>query len=198
MARTPDTRRGEAFRDWLRGLPRTTRRLVVTGIVLGWLALWYGVLFAADSAFGEDDPSWADPLPSMVGAMVGGGFVLWLQRHRMGSFGRVWEFDRAVRRRRLPDDADPTEWSSILDRGDRFQRGARRFALGATVIAGVLLMIGLAAVGFGWIAVLVAASICVVAIALVEFGGRRQSARIASLRDQLRGLPGRDPLTPGG
>ena len=196
MARTPDTRRGEAFRRWLHGLPATTRRLVVAGVVLGWLALWYGVLLAMHTWF-FDEPGWAEPLPSMVGAVVGGGLVLFLQRRRMGSLGRVWDVDRAVRRRRLPDDADPAEWGPLLEGAQQFQRGARRFALVPTVLAVVLLVLGFAWAGFGGVAVLVVALIGVAGVALLEVVSRRQAARIDDLRDQLRDLPDRGSLAPG-
>jgi hypothetical protein len=197
VARTPDTRRGEAFRRWLHGLPRTTRRLVVAGLVIGWLALWYAALFAADSAFGEDDVSWADPLPSMVGAVVGGGFVLWLQRRRMGSFTSVWDFDRAVRRRRLPDDADPAEWGPLLAAGHRFQRGARRFALGFTLLVLIATVLLLAWGGYGWPVVAAAGLIGAALVAVLEIAGGRRSRRIERLQDQLHGLSDQGALTPG-
>ena len=165
----------------------------MAGVVIGWLVLWYVALFAVRRAIGDDDVGWAEPLFSMIGPLVGVALALWLRRRAMGSFGRVWDLDRAVRRRRLPDDADPAEWEPLLEKGDSFQRGARKFALGSTVITGVLLMIGLAWAGFGWIAVLVAAAICGVAVALVEFGGKRRSQRIELLQEQLRSLPDSGP-----
>ena len=102
-----------------------------------------------------------------------------------------------MRRGRLPEDADPAEWKPLLDGEHRFQRRARTVALGLTVFAVVLVVIGFAWAGFGWIAVLVAALIGVLGVALLEVASRRQAARIESLRDQLRGLPDRGPLTPG-
>ncbi len=197
VARTPDNRRGEAFRSWLRGLPTTTRRLVVAGLVLGWLALWYGALRVIEAFTGGGEVSWVEPLPSMIGAVVGGGLVLWLQRRRMGSVARAWEFQDAARRGRLPDDADPAGWGPLLDEGQRFQRGARRFALVLTVLAAVVVVIGFAAVGLGWIAVLVAALVGVAAVALLEVASRRQSARIDRLREQVRGLAARGTSTAG-
>jgi hypothetical protein len=197
VARTPDTRRGEAFRRWLRGLPRTTRRLVVGGIVLGWLALWYGVLLAVERAIGDDDVGWADPLSSMIGPLVGVALAFWLRRRAIGSSGHVWEFDRAVRRRRLPDDADPAEWGPLLDKGDRFQRRARTFALGVTLLVLIATVLLLAWGGYGWGAVVAAALIGAALVAVLEFASRRQSQRIDLLREQLRGLPDRGALTPG-
>ncbi|SDF02400.1 hypothetical protein SAMN05660662_0752 [Blastococcus aurantiacus] len=197
MARTPDSRRGAAFRRWLHGLPRTTRQFVVTGLVIGWLAVWYAALLAIKGSIGDDDVGWADPLSSMIGPLIGIALAFWLRRRALGSFGGVWEFDSAVRRRRLPDDADPAAWGPLLEKGGRFQRGARRFALGLTVTAVVVMVIGFAWAGFGWIAVLVAALVGVVAVALLEFASRRQTARIDDLRDQLRGLEDRGRLTPG-
>ena len=197
MARTPDTRRGEAFRRWLRGLPRTTRRLVVAGLVLGWLALWYGGLLALNTwLFDESD--WTEPLSSIIGGLTGMAVVLWLLRRRLGSFRRVGEYEAAVRRGRLSDDADPAEWGPLLEGAHRFQRNARTFALGLTVFAVVGVVFGFAWAGFGWIAVLVAALIGVLGVALLEVASRRQTARIESLRDQVRGLADRGPLTPGG
>jgi len=198
VARIPETRRGEAFRRWFRGLPRTTRRLVVAGLVIGWLAIWYGALFLVNRAVGDDDVSWAEPLSSMVGPLIGVGLACWLRRRALGSFGRVWKLDEAARRRRLPDDADPAEWGPLLERAIGFQRGARSLALGLTVLSVVVVVFGFAWAGFGWIAVLVAALVGVVAVALLEFASRRQTRRIERLQDQVRDLPDRGLLTPGG
>ena len=196
MARTPDAPRGEVLRRWFRGLPRTTRRLVVAGVVLGWLAAWYVFLLLVERAFDDAEVSWTEPLSSMIGPLIGIALAFWLRRRAMG--GHVWEFDRAVRRRRLPDDADPAEWGPLIEKGERFQRRARTFALAFMVFAVVVVVIGFAWVGSGWVAVLVAAVIGVVGVALLEVASRRQTARIESLRDQLPGLPDRGPLTPGG
>ena len=196
MARTPDTRRGEVFRRWLRGLPRTTRRLVVAGLVIGVLALWYVVLLVGN-AWLSDGSDWTEPLPSMIGGIAGMAVVLGLQRRRLGSFRRMGDYDTAVRRGRLPEDADPAEWGPLLEGEQRFQRGARTFALGVTVFAVVVVVFGFAWAGFGWIAVLVAALIGALGVGLLEVASRRQTARIESLRDQLRDLPDRGPLTPG-
>ena len=197
MVRTPDTRRGEVFRRWFRGLPRTTRRFLGVGFVIGVLVLWYVAIYVVRRAVGDDDVTWAQPLSSMIGPLIGVALAFWLRRRAMGSVGHVWEFDRAVRRRRLPDDADPTEWGPLLEKGDRFQRRARTFAVGLTVFVVVVVVVGFAWAGFGWIAVLITALIGVVGVALLEVAIRRRTARIESLRDQLCGLPDRGPLTPG-
>ena len=197
MARTPDTRRGEAFRRWLRGLPRTTRRLVVAGFVTAALAFWY-VLLLVGNAVLSDESVWTEPLPSMAGGIAGMAVVLGLQRRRLGSLRRMGDYDTAVRRGELPADADPAEWGPLLDGEYRFQRRARAVALGLTVFAVVVVVVGFAWAGLGWIAVLVAALVGAAAVALLEFSSTRQSARIESLRDQLRDLEDRGPLTPGG
>jgi hypothetical protein len=198
VARAPDTGRREALRRWFRGLPRTTRRLVAAGVVVGWLALWYVALFLVRRAVQDDDVGWAEPLSSMVGPLIGIALVLWLRRRQMGSLGRVWEFDRAARRGRLPDDADPAEWRPLLDGAHRFQRGARSIALGFSLVVCTAAVLLSAWAGFGWTVVVSAALIGAALVAVLEVAGRRQSAKIENLRDQLRALPDRGPLTPGG
>lgn len=198
VARTPDARRGASFWRWLHGLPRTTRRIVVAALVFGWLALWYVAVFAVRGAIGDGDVGRAEPLTTMIGPLIGVAVAFWLRRRAMGSFGRVWELDTAVRRRRLPDDADPAEWGPLLERAVGFQRGARSLALGLTVLSVVVVVIGFAWAGFGWIAVLAAALIGFLGVALLEVASRRQTQRIERLQDQVRDLPDRGPLTPGG
>lgn len=197
MALTPDARRGQSFRRRLRALPTPTRRLVLAGVVLGWLALWYGALLALNTWL-LDEPGWTEPLPSMAGAVVGGGFVLWLQRRRMGSLRRAWDVDRATRRGRLPEDADLAEWGPLLERAVGFQRGARSLALGFTALSVVGVVLGFAWVGFGWMAVLVTALVGAALLAFLEVASRRQSRRIERLQDQVRDLPDRGQLTTGG
>jgi hypothetical protein len=63
------------------------------------------------------------------------------------------------------------------------------------LVAAVLLS---AWAGFGWAVVVSAALTGSALVALIEFGSRRQSARIESLRDQVQELLDRGPLTPGG
>lgn len=186
MARTPDTRRGDAFRRWFRGLPRTRRRLVAAGVVVGWLALWYAALFAIRLAIGDDDVGWADPLSSMVGPLIGIALVLWLRRRQMGSFRRVWDFDDAARRSRLPEDADPAEWGPLLDGAERFQRGARTLALWFTVLTAVAVVAVAAWVGYGWVVVVAAVLIGAALVAVLDVASRRQVARIRLLQEQLR------------
>ena len=198
MARTPDSGRGAAFRRRLHALPPTPRRLVVAGIVIGWLAVWYVALFAVDRATGDDDVSWGDPLSSMIGPLIGVALAFWLRRRALGSVGSVWEFDRAVRRRRLPDDADPAEWGPLLEKGDRFQRKAGKFAVGITLLLLTATVLVVAWGGYGWGVVVAAGLIGATLVAVLEWATRRQSARIDGLRDQLRGLEDRGPLTPGG
>ncbi len=198
MARTPDSGPGAAFRRRLHALPATTRRLVVAGIVVGVLAVWYGALFAVDRATGNDDVSWADPLSSMIGPLVGVALAFWLRRRALGSSGSVWEFDKAVRRRRLPDDADPAEWGPLLEKGDRFQRRAGKFAVGITLLLLIATVLVVAWGGHGWGVIVAAGLIGAVLVTVLELASRSQSARIDRLRDQLRGLEDRGPLTPGG
>lgn len=196
VVRTPDIGRGAAFRRWLRAQPPTTRRLVIAGIVLGWLAVWYLALFALNSWF-SDEPGWTQPLTSMIGPLVGVSLALWLRRRAMGGFGRVWEFDRAVRRRRLPDDADPAEWGPLLERGRRFQRKAKTFARAVTLLVLIATVLLMAWVGYGWIVVVVAGLIGALLVGVLEFAGRRQARRMDLLQEQLRDLEDRGPLTPG-
>ena len=186
MARTPGTRRGDAFRRWFRGLPRTTRRIVAAGVVLGWLAAWYAFLLVVERAFDDEQAGWTEPLSSMIGPLAGIALVLWLRRRQMGSLRRVWEFDDAARRSRLPEDADPVEWGPILEGALRFQRGARTLALGSTLLVVIAAVLLSAWAGFGWTVVVSAALIGAALVALLEWGSRRQSARIHLLQDQLR------------
>ena len=198
MARTPDTRRGDAFRRWLRGLPRTTRRLVVTGLVIAWLGAWYVALLVIERALDDGEASWTEPLSSMIGPLIGVGLVFWLRRRALGSFGRVWELDEAARRRRLPDDADPAEWGPLLESAHRFQSRARKLAVGFILLVLIVTILLVAWAGFGWAVVVAVALMGAALVALLEFTSRRQLARIDILQDQVRGLPDRGPLTPGG
>jgi len=160
--------------------------------------IWYVALLAVKRAFDDQDPSWTDPLSSMIGPLAGVALAFWLRRRALGSFGRVWELDRAVRRRRLPADADPAEWGPLLEAAQRFQRRARTFALGLTLLVLVATVALTAWAGFGWAVVVAAGLIGAALIGVLEFAGRRQTQRIDRLRDQLRGLPDRGALTPGG
>lgn len=186
MARTPDSRRGDAFRRWLRGLPPTARRLVVAGLVLGWLAFWYAAIYVVRRAVGDDDVSWADPLSSMIGPLIGIALVLWLRRRQMGSFRRVWDFDDAARRSRLPEDADPAEWEPLLEGAQRFQRGARTLALWFTALTVVAVVAVAAWAGYGWVVVVAAVLIGAALLAVLDVASRRQVARIRLLQEQLR------------
>ena len=198
VARAPDAGPGGAVRRWFRGLPRTSRRIVAAAVVLGYLAIWYAVILAVDAAIGDGDVGWTDPLSSMVGPIIGIGLVFWLRRRQMGSLGRVWDFDDAARRGRLPEDADPAEWGPLLDQARRFQRGARSVALAFTMVMAVAGVAVSAWAGYHWVVVVLIALIGGVLVAVLEFGSRRQAERIDRLQDQLRGLRDRGPLTPGG
>ena len=165
----------------------------MAGVVIGWLVLWYVALFAVKRAIGDDDVGWAEPLSSMIGPLVGVALVLWLRRRAMGSFGRVWDLDTAVRRRRLPDDADPAEWTPLLERAAGFQRRARSFALGFIPLVLIATVLVLAWGGYGWVGVVVAALIGATLVAVLEFASRRQSQRIELLQEQLRSLPDSGP-----
>lgn len=190
MARTPDTARGDALRRRLRALPPTTRRLVLAGVVLGWLAVWYLALLALNT-WVLDEPDWTRPLSSMIGPLVGIAVVFWLLRRRLGSFRRVGMYQGALQRGRLPDDADPAEWGPLLERARGFQRGARSVALVLTVLAVVVVVIGFAWAGFGSIAVIVAALVGVAGVALLEWASRRQSAKADRLQEQVAELRSR-------
>jgi protein-S-isoprenylcysteine O-methyltransferase Ste14 len=198
VTRNAGSERGGALGRWFRGLPRTTRRIVGVVLVLGYLVLWYAALFAFDGALGDDDVTWADPLSSMVGPIIGITLVFWLRRRQMGSWGRVWDFDEAARRGHLPENADPAEWGPLLDQAHRFQRGARSVALGLVVLMAIATVVASMWAGFGWAVVVGAGLVGAVLVALVELGSRRQSQRIDRLQDQLRSGPDQGALTPGG
>lgn len=188
MARTPDTRRGDAFRRWLRGLPRTTRRLVVAGLVVGWLVLWYAAIYLVRRAVEDDGVSWAEPLSSMIGPLIGLALFAWIRRRQMGSFGRMWMFDEAARRGRLPEDADPAGWGPLLEQAHAFQRKARSVALWFTVLVAIATVALVAWVGSGWAVVVGTGLTGALLIAVLEVGSRRQVQRIDRLHDQVGGL----------
>lgn len=190
MAGDPDSGRGDASRNRFRGLPRTTRRIVGAVVLIGVLALWYAVLLGWN-AWLLDESDWTDPLPGMVGGLVGIGAVLWWQRRRMGGFRQVGEYQRALRRERLPDDADPAVWGPRLQQAQRFQRGARSLAVASTVVTAVAVVAVSAWAGYGWVVVVVTALIGVAFVAVLDFASRRQSHRIDRLHEQVRTLQGR-------
>ncbi|MDT0277823.1 hypothetical protein [Blastococcus goldschmidtiae] len=190
MARDPDSGRGDAFRNWFQGLPRTTRRVVGAVALIGGLGLWYAFLFAVDSWSGES-PGWADPLDGMVGGIVGVGGFLWLQSRRLGGLGKARKFERARRRGRLPDDADPAEWGPLLDQAHRFQRGARSFAVAFTMVTAVAVVAVSAWAGYDWVVVVVIALIGVALVAVLDLASRRQTLRIRRLQEQVQDLQGR-------
>ncbi|MGY2130121.1 hypothetical protein [Blastococcus sp. SYSU DS0617] len=185
MAQIPAEDQESAARRWYRSLPRTTKRVVAAGLVAGWLALWYVSMYALDGWLDDEGPDWTAPVPGMVGGLAGIGGVLWWQRRRMGSFRRMGEYERALKRGRLSDDADPAEWGPLLQRAQRFQRGARPLAVGVTALSAVVVVVLMLWVGLGWGIASAAAGVGAVAVAVVEVSSRRQTARIDRLAAQL-------------
>ncbi len=110
--------------------------------------------------------------------------MLWWQRRRMGSFRRMGEYERALKRGRLPDDADPAEWGPLLRRAQRFQRGARPLAVGVTALSAVVVVASMLWVDLGWRMASAAAAVGAVAVAVVWVSSGRQSARIDRLAAQ--------------
>ena len=161
--------------------------------MLGWLALWYAALLVAERALDDAEASWTEPLSSMIGPLIG------IAARASGSGAGRWAASAACGSSTgpcggavCPDDADPGRVGTTAGAGaHRFQRRARTFALGFTLLVLVATVLLVAWVGFGWVVVVSALLIGAALVALLEFASRRQSARIHLLRDQLRGLPDR-------
>jgi len=176
---------GDGVRQWLAGLPTTTRRVVVAGSVLAVYAVVYVLLVLLLSAMFDHPPDWTGPLGPMVGSALGVALVAYWQRRRMGGGDRVCEFTRALRRRRLPDGADPGVWGPLLARERRVLRRWRAIVLPLVAVVFAAAAVSAAVVGLGWaggVSMLLAGAVL---IALLWLASRRNLARIDLLADQL-------------
>lgn len=131
-------------------------------------------------------PDWARPLGPMIGGSLGPWFVLRRQRRRMGGYARARAFARAVRRRRLPDDADPAVWGPLLEGERRALRRAQTVdaPVAAAVFAAVAIVSSVV-IGFRWSVVLAILGAAVALVSVAWLTGRRNLARIDLLADQL-------------
>jgi hypothetical protein len=181
----------ERVRNWLRAMPRWPRRLVVVVILVAAYGITYpAVVFLVAVVF-RDPVDWSRPAGPFIGGALGTGLTTWWQSRRMGGADRVQQYERAVKTKHLPDDADPAVWRPLLA-GQRC-RVRRLLAAGVTlgaVLEVVLLLLtrGRDEQGTG----LVVAAALLAGLVGLGWAARRQVRTLDRLADQL---PGTDPAS---
>jgi hypothetical protein len=171
-----------AFRRWLDGLPTAVRWLL--GAVL--VVAYYGLALVVLNWAVDGPVDWSSPMPGLLGGFGGAFGGLWLQRRRVGGRQRLREYTRALKSGRLPPDADPSEWRSLLAREDRGRRRAAILSyaiLGLAAVLWVVLTVRRAGwqgwAGWAFPAVFVAFA------GLLAWAGRRHQRRLERLVAQL-------------
>jgi hypothetical protein len=178
-----------ALRGWLAGLSPWTRRMVIGGMVVSLLGAWYLIVVVVTAALSDRERDWGAPVGPIVGSFLGVSLVLWLQRRRLGSRQRVREYRRALKKGRLPDDADPEVWRVLLAREKRVHDRASRRAqvfIGLGVVAWLVIAALYDYGPLGWALVLLGGAL---AWGLMQWAGQRQGRRIGRLREQFPSVP---------
>ena len=171
--------------DGARGTHAWRRRLATGPLWLYFVvqAVLFGVLtYWLQRLTGPDHDSWL--VHAIEGVVFGAAMTWWIarQRRRNGGADAMVEQALAIKRGRLPADADPELWPELLDRQERTQRRLRRIApveFGAFAALGIWLALTQGAIWWAFVVffVLVGAA-CVVA-------SSRTLRRIDLLRAEL-------------
>ena len=181
------TAMAERVRNWLRTLPRWARLLVVAVVLMAGYGMAYVAVVLLVAVVFRDPVDWSGPAAGpFIGTALGTGLTTWWQSRRMGGTDRVQQYERALKTKRLPEDADPAVWRPLLARERRLVRRilATGLAVGAVVlVASLLLFRGPDEQVIG----LVMAAALLVGLGALGWGTRRQVRAIDRLTDQLPG-----------
>jgi hypothetical protein len=181
----------ERVRNWLRAMPRWPRRLVVAVILVAVYGITYPAVVFLVAVMFRDPVDWSEPAGPFIGTALGTGLTTWWQFRRMGGADRVQQFERAVKTKHLPADADPAVWRPLLAGQRRLVRRslAAALALGAVVLGGLLLVVrGRDEQAIG----LVVAAALLAGLVALGWAARRQVRTLDRLAGQL---PGSDPAS---
>jgi hypothetical protein len=163
------------------------RRLATMPLSLHFLfqaVLFGGLTYALRRAI---EPSRAEPWwVAVLGGVVFGLFMTWFvsrQRERYGSADQMLTLAQALKKGRLPEDADPGAWRAVLDRQERTMRRLRRWGpVEFAAFAALDITFALTRTSVWWWVFLVF-FVGMFVLSLVT--PRRRLAQIERLRDQL-------------
>lgn len=188
----PGPGRAGALRRRLDRVPLRWRRVVLLGVLTGYLAAAHVVMLWLFSLVEDDPVAWTAPLPGLVGGFLGSAAVVSLWRRPIRGAVTHDRLEGALRDGRLPEDAEPEPWALVL--GDELaDLRARRTAGVATMVLLAACSAGLTlVVDPAWIGVLLSAAALACA-AWARWAGLRRERRIRRLLDQVSG-----PVPPAG
>ena len=173
-----------ALRRRLDRVPLRWRRVVLLGVVTGFLGAGYLGVVLLHWLVDDDPVDWTAPLPGLLGGFIGTAGVVCLQRRSLGATLTRGQPDRALRDGRLPEDADAELWALVL--GDELAD------LRASLTAGLATMVVLAGSATGPALVVdpARAGMSLTAVVLAVGGllcwmGRRRERRIRRLLEQV-------------
>ncbi|WNV73930.1 hypothetical protein [Geodermatophilus sp. DSM 44513] len=184
---SPDRPTGRP-RSLLTRVPLRWRRLALLGALTGSSLVGYATVLVLFALVRADPVSWTDGLPTLLGSFVGSAAVVWGKRRPISGTVTRGGLEDAVRRGRLPADADAGLWLRVL-RGELDDLRARRTAGVATAVLLLACGLGLAlAADPAWAGLLVAAGALACAGG-VAWAGRHRERRIRRLLDRPPAAP---------
>jgi hypothetical protein len=172
-------------------LPGPLRRLVVAGLMLGYLALSYGALMLFQYWRHPGALDWEQPAAVLaggfLGALLGASLVRWGRHRRAGEAARARRrtFDTAARTGRLPADVDPGVWRPLLAERQLVQRRRTVLALAVEAVVAVLLPILVLVADGSFPAVVVGLVIPLQVMSLTWAAGERRRRRVAGMIERL-------------
>ena len=163
------------------------RRLASVGVLNG--VIFGAVLGFIYPALNGSQPVWLSIVTGLLSGLVFGSIMtLFIARSWRQAGGPVGPtvLGHALRTRKLPADADPTEWSSLLARQDMAIGRYSLYVAFLVIIAAAYLVLALtgALPGLGpvaWVGVVLFAAVAIYG----PFEARSRRARVRALREQL-------------